>query len=49
MDAFEEDSIAPDLDEYIGNDLTWDDLKNGFSAFVEDELSEDRQMVSGGV
>ncbi len=45
MDAFEFDTIATAFDEYIGDELTWEDLKKGFSAFVEDEQLEHQELL----
>lgn len=46
MDAFDYDTIAPVINEYIGNELTLEDLKKGFSAFLEDEQSESLELVA---
>lgn len=46
MDAFEYDVIAPALDEYIGDELTWEDLKNGFAAFLQDEQVERQELLT---
>jgi len=36
MDIFYYDAIAPAIDDYIGDDLTWEDLQRGYTAFLED-------------
>lgn len=45
MDALEYDTTAPVVDEYIGDELTWEDLQKGYSAFFEDEQSESLKLV----
>ncbi len=46
MDAFDYDTIAPVINDYIGDELTFEDLKKGFSAFLEDERSESIALVA---
>ena len=36
MNLLEYETIAPAIDDYIGDDLTWDDLQRGYAAFLED-------------
>jgi hypothetical protein len=37
MDALEYDTTAPVVDEYIGDELTWEDLQKGYSPFEPDQ------------
>lgn len=43
MNAITHEALDLILDEYIGDDLTWEDLQRGFSAFIEDQQSEEEQ------
>jgi len=45
MDALIYDLIAPVMDEYIGDELTVEDLQKGYAAFIEDEQSESLEFV----
>ncbi len=36
MNPLDNDTIVPANDEYIGDDLTWEDLQRGYAAFLED-------------
>jgi hypothetical protein len=36
MELFENNTIGPAFDDYIGDELTWDDLQRGYAAFLED-------------
>jgi hypothetical protein len=49
MDALDYDIIAPALDEYIGDELTWEDLKKGLIAFLEDEQLEQLELATAEV
>lgn len=40
MDALDYETIVSVVEEYIGDDLTWEDLQEGFSAFLADEQRE---------
>lgn len=40
MDETTIDLLSALTDEYIGDDLTLEDLQNGYSAFVKDEEEE---------
>ena len=40
MEPFANDLLAMFDDDYIGDELTLDDLKNAYAAFVEDEKLE---------
>jgi hypothetical protein len=45
MDTLVYDLIAPVIDEYIGDELTLEDLRTGYSAFLEDEQSESHELA----
>lgn len=45
MDTVPYDMLDPILDEYIGDELTWEDLQRGFSAFIEDQQAEEEQIL----
>jgi hypothetical protein len=46
MDALEYDTTAPVVDEYIGDDLTWEDLMQSYSAFLKDTQTEAGDLAS---
>jgi hypothetical protein len=45
MDATTYDPLDSILDEYIGDELTWEDLQRGFSAFIEDQQLEEPERM----
>ena len=45
METFANDMLALLDDDYIGDELTIEDLQNGYSAFLEDEKSEQRESL----
>lgn len=45
MDSLTYNLIAPMMDDYIGDELTWEDLQKGYLAFLEDESSGSMQLV----
>ena len=49
MDALEYDLLAPVIDEYIGDDLVFEDLQSGYSAFIENERSESSESVAAAM
>lgn len=44
MDRSEYNSAATLMEEYIGDDLTVEDLQEGYFAFLEDEESESSDL-----
>lgn len=43
MEPYEDEMLALLDDDYIGDELTMEDLRNGYSAFIEDERSEQQE------
>ena len=48
MDTSERDLIAGALEEYVGDELTLEDLQKGYSALIEDERTEHMELEAVG-
>ena len=46
MDTLEYDLIVPIIEEYIGDELTWEDLRRGYAAFFEDEQTDNAAVAA---
>lgn len=45
METYANDMLALLDEDYIGDELTIEDLQNGYSAFLEDERSESPESL----